>query len=118
MEKLHRNYNGDCRRIVDLVRNLIVCDSAEQIVAVVAKIVSTPNVAIVRVKNRLSPTFDVSQTGGWRNIAFNMLIVDNYTRAESLDTHIVELQIELRSFHTLRLSGHVDYEDARKRMAT
>ena len=70
-------------------------------------------VDILRVKARLSPQFEASSSGGYRDVLVNL----RFPLLESpLDTYIVEVQLHLSSFLRLKkeeIGGHKTYRVAR-----
>ena len=55
---------GDCERVCDIVRNMIVAESAEQLAKLVRAFLDDNGIVVVRVKDR----FKNPSGGGWRDI--------------------------------------------------
>ena len=49
--------------------------------------------------------YDSSQSGGFRNLSLNLVVVDEHTCQASTDSHIVEVQLTLRPIHELKSDG-------------
>ncbi len=56
---------------------------------------SDQDVTIVRVKSRLGPDFDASQTAGYRNLALNLRLTTPAATALGAETHVCEVQLLL-----------------------
>ena len=65
--------------LLDLVRSSVICDTPADVLATLQRIQADPAVTIVRAKNRMDPAYDSSQSGGFRNICLNLVIVDDTT---------------------------------------
>ena len=83
-----------------------ICDCLEAMV-------KCDTVDILRVKARLSPEFEASASGGYRDVLVNL----KFPQLEPpLDTYIVEVQLHLSSFLRLKkeeIGGHKTYRVAR-----
>jgi len=117
IQKLWRTYNGNPQFLTDLVRSSIVCDTLDDVLEVFHRIRADPAVGILRVKNRLSPTYDSSLSGGYRNLALNLILVDESTCQACAEAHICELQLQLGAIHDLKTDGghkrFVSFRDTR-----
>ena len=117
IEKLWRTYHGNARLLTDLVRGSIVCNTPSDILVVLQRIRADPAVEILRVKNRLTTTYSSSQSGGHRNLSLNLIVVDEITCEACTDSHICELQLQLRAMYGLKTDGghrrFVSYRDRR-----
>lgn len=110
IQKLYRSYDGDATCLIDLVRTGITFDRLEDLVACLASIRKDPRVAILQVKNRLSPSFDDRQSAGYRNVALNLVLVDPETMRLGVDHHVVEVQLGLKVMDDLKNDeGHANY---------
>jgi hypothetical protein len=61
-----------------------------------------PDVEVLRVKNRLEPSFDPAQSAGYRDILLSIRISTADTRSLGVDLHVCEVQLLLRSFYLLK----------------
>ena len=72
---------------------------------------------VLRLKNRLSETYNGSASGGFRNLSLNLIIVDDDTRRACTDTHIAEIQLDLTPIAALKTSGghrrYVEFRNSR-----
>eukprot|EP00929_Paragymnodinium_shiwhaense_P065453 TRINITY_DN32803_c0_g5_i3.p1 TRINITY_DN32803_c0_g5~~TRINITY_DN32803_c0_g5_i3.p1 ORF type:complete len:313 (-),score=41.14 TRINITY_DN32803_c0_g5_i3:350-1288(-) len=105
VQKVWRVYNGNPQSLVDLVRASIVCDTPEQVLTVLRKVQADSAVRILRIKNRFDPHFDSIVSGGYRNLALNVIIFDADSLAGCAERHICELQIGLREMQALKTEG-------------
>lgn len=60
-------------------------------------------VKIVRIKNRLHPSFDSRLSGGYRDIALNLRINTEITRLLALNGHVCEVQLLLKQVAELKV---------------
>eukprot|EP00929_Paragymnodinium_shiwhaense_P074167 TRINITY_DN37933_c0_g1_i1.p1 TRINITY_DN37933_c0_g1~~TRINITY_DN37933_c0_g1_i1.p1 ORF type:complete len:641 (-),score=105.01 TRINITY_DN37933_c0_g1_i1:160-2082(-) len=118
IEKMFRSYRGDPSKLLDLVRSSIVCDTVEEVLDIFKRITTDPSAGIVRMKNRFNPHYDSSESGGYRNLALNIVIMDSFTERTCCDMHICELQIQLQDIDKLRVhGGHRRFTDFRNMRA-
>ncbi len=61
------------------------------------------DIVVVRIKNRLDPSYDSSQSAGYRDVAINFRIINPETKSLGLDTHVAEVQLMLRSFAEVKV---------------
>ena len=116
IEKVFRSYNGDAGWLIDIVRAGITFQTVEALVSCLERIDSDPRVVILQIKNRLHP--EASSTAGYRNVALNLVIVDEYTMRFAVDAHVCELQLGLKTFNDLKNdAGHARYVKWRDRLA-
>jgi hypothetical protein len=110
IQKLYRSYNRDATRIIDLVRSGITFERIEDLAACLSCIRRDPRVAILQVKNRLSLTFDDRQSAGYRNLALNLVLVDEETMRLGVDFHVTEVQLGFKLMDDLKNDdGHTNY---------
>lgn len=75
-------------------------------------------VVVLRVKNRMDPSFDSSLSAGYRDVALNVRVQSPLTSSLALDFHVCELQLILHPFATLKSSeGHKRYVEFRNKRA-
>jgi ppGpp synthetase/RelA/SpoT-type nucleotidyltranferase len=96
-EKAVADYDGDAARVLDISRATIIFDTLDDLYTALAKIDGSPNVKIVRIKDRFSnPGID-----GYRDILLNLKMPDGF---------ITELQLQLRQiFSAVKNGGHKIY---------
>ena len=92
----------DASRLVDICRQSIVFDSVEGIVACLRLIEQDKDVEILRIKNRLDPAYNSSQSAGYRDVAMNIRVVTPEARALGVNGHVCEFQLLLRQFVELK----------------
>jgi len=110
IEKLVRSYDGRVERLLDVCRQSIIFETANELAHCIEQIKDDPDVAICAVKNRLSPTYDAKDSVGYRDIHINLRIVTSNTEHLGLDMHIVEVLLLLRPLAEIKSSqGHQRY---------
>ncbi len=57
----------------------------------------------MRIKNRLDPAFDSSESGGYRDVSLNLRLCSAATRSAAIDTHVCEVQLVLRGMHEIKV---------------
>jgi hypothetical protein len=88
-------------KLLDVVRGMIVCDSASSMLAVFQQILSSDTLQIVRFKNRLVQPTD----GGWGDCLLNLVL-----KEDRIENHVFEVQIVPKSMLEVRtIGGHHDY---------
>lgn len=109
VEKLLRVYHGDVSLLVDVCRQCLVFDSITDLHGCLLGINNDPDVDIVRIKNRLSRSYDSSQTAGYRDVSLNIsMTLPHLSRV--IDTHICEVQLVLKGTAELKSGeGHARY---------
>jgi hypothetical protein len=61
------------------------------------------DIVVVRIKNRLDPLYDSSQSAGYRDVAINFRIIYAETKSLGLDIHVAEVQLMLKSFAEVKV---------------
>jgi len=105
VQKVWRTYKGNPQFLLDLVRTSVTCDTPSDVLATLQRIQADPAVIIVRAKNRLDPAYDSSQSGGFRNICLNLVVVDDTTCKACTESFVCELQLTLRAIHDRKTEG-------------
>jgi hypothetical protein len=114
IEKLQRSYSQDVSRLVDVVRQSIVFTNLEDLCTCLKVISRDSNTRNLRVKNRYSRDFDARTTGGYRDVAVNLVIETQETLELGVNGHVCELQLLLVQFHRLKTEdGHKRYVEYR-----
>jgi len=110
IEKLIRSYNNDPSHLVDIARLAIVFDTLQDLCSCLRVIVGDHEVAVVRIKNRLSPNHNSRSSAGYRDVNINLNVHTGTTLATGAHTHVCEVQLMLRSFADVKtLEGHKRY---------
>ncbi|EKX30866.1 hypothetical protein GUITHDRAFT_122928 [Guillardia theta CCMP2712] len=110
VEKLVRSYNNDVSRLLDVVRQCIVFEQLEDLCECLERILGDPEIVVMRIKNRLDPSFDARTTGGYRDVLLNLRVVTERTRELGVAGHVCELQLLVKGFMDLRTTeGHKRY---------
>jgi len=110
IEKLTRVYRGDVSLLLDVVRQCIVFESMQDLLKAMRTIQDDGELEVVRIKNRMSDTYDARRSGGYRDCLVNVRIKTEMTKKLGLDNHVCEVQLILKQFMVHRtLDGHKRY---------
>jgi hypothetical protein len=90
--------------LLDICRQSIVFDDLPAMTACLRTIAGDPDAEVLRIKNRLDLDFDSAQSAGYRDVSLSLCIVTEETCSLGLDSHVCELQLLLRAFHSLKVS--------------
>ena len=103
---MERSYRGDGSRLLDIVRSSIVVATVTEAKAVLQLVLSKAKVHMI--KNRLDPSYDGKETGGYRDINVQLSLLElTGTPFESL---VFELQIILQGILAVKTNeGHKRY---------
>mmetsp|Transcript_6457 Transcript_6457/g.10211 ORF Transcript_6457/g.10211 Transcript_6457/m.10211 type:complete len:340 (-) Transcript_6457:761-1780(-) len=74
VEKASRCYSGDVSKLLDVCRSMLVFDSIADLKTCMNVIALDQDIALVRVKNRLDPNHQSSETAGFRNCLLNFRV--------------------------------------------
>jgi hypothetical protein len=95
--KLEADYGGDASRVLDISRATIKFDTIDDLYQALAKIDATPNIKIVRIKDRfLKPA-----PGGYRDLLLNLKMSSGF---------VTELQLNVKQILALKHEGHQLYK--------
>ena len=98
-QSLSPTTHQDVSRLVDLCRQSIYFDSIANIAACLARIAADPDVALARIKNRFQADSGsaeaTKESAGFRNLAVNLRLSTEESRAAGADTHVCEVQLLL-----------------------
>lgn len=109
-EKLNRAYGGDASRLLDVSRDCLVYESANQLAIGIRVIHADDDVEIVGVKNRLGHDHDARRTCGYRDVSLIIRFCTEAAERRKLDLHLCELQLLLKDFAVLKNEeGHARY---------
>jgi hypothetical protein len=92
--------------LVDLCRQSIVFENAAGVAACLAAVRADKEVLVLRVKNRLDPTYDSTASAGYRDVALNLRIASNVTEELGIEMHVCEVQLLLLPFAELKVQTH------------
>ena len=92
---------GDCECVCDIVRDMVVGESAAQLAQLVRAFFDDDAIVVVRLKDR----FKKPSGGGWRDVMINYYLASDENR------HVCEVQLVHKALLTARrgLPGHVIY---------
>lgn len=115
MKKAILCYNGDVSRLTDLCRQSIIFEHFIDLFTCLEDIASDPEVEVVRVVNRLDPSYSGDDTLGYRHIKINLRVTTKETRRLLLDSHICEVQLTVAELRQLVTEEeHARFLDFRK----
>lgn len=118
IQKQLRNYSGDPSRLVDVCRQALVFESIAELHTCVETIMADSEVRLVRVKNRLDHEFDASASLGYRDVALNLQIHNQFTTSLCVNHHVCELQLVPYVFAKVKSTeGHHRYVKFRDQRA-
>eukprot|EP00929_Paragymnodinium_shiwhaense_P021832 TRINITY_DN14128_c0_g1_i1.p1 TRINITY_DN14128_c0_g1~~TRINITY_DN14128_c0_g1_i1.p1 ORF type:complete len:627 (-),score=117.80 TRINITY_DN14128_c0_g1_i1:149-2029(-) len=118
IQKMFRSYRGDAGKLLDLVRSSIVCRTLRDVAAVFDRVTKDPTVNIIRIKNRFDPAYNSKDSGGYRSLLLNVIVVDPFTRRTCSDLHICEVEVQVLDIHKARSDGaHQRFEAVRDMLA-
>mmetsp|Transcript_74915 Transcript_74915/g.200976 ORF Transcript_74915/g.200976 Transcript_74915/m.200976 type:complete len:564 (-) Transcript_74915:54-1745(-) len=110
IEKVSRVYHQDASRLIDLVRQTVIYREVCDLKAGLAAMQRDPDVTLLRIKNRLDPAFNASDSAGYRSVAVNLRLSTPETVALGVDLHVCEVQLILQSMAELASEeGHKHY---------
>ncbi|CAN0019974.1 unnamed protein product, partial [Ectocarpus sp. 8 AP-2014] len=98
--KVNSSCGGDVRRVTDMARVTVICDTPEALKEVYLAIVELLQGNVLRVKNGFNSDWMPS---GYRDVKVNPAVND----------HLCEIQLHLREFYALKRGQHAVYEWAR-----
>lgn len=75
----------------------------QDLIACMRLIDSDSDLIVLRIKNRLDPAYDSSQSAGYRDVALNLRIVNAETKALGVETHVAEVQLMLKPFAEIKV---------------
>jgi len=114
IEKLLRSYKTDVSRLLDVCRQSIVFESIGDLCRCLGSIRGDADIQVVRIKNRMEPSYDSTVSAGYRDVVLNMRITSKRAVHLRVDTHVCELQLMLRDFAEMKHDqGHKRYKQFR-----
>ena len=103
----HSDCSRDSSQVTDMIRCSAIYDTLPELLDSLRRLKSDPAVDIVQAKNRLDPSFDVSQLG-YRDL--KMLV----TLPGVTHGYVAEVQLHLKSISAIKSAeGHEAYVHAR-----
>mmetsp|Transcript_17254 Transcript_17254/g.41547 ORF Transcript_17254/g.41547 Transcript_17254/m.41547 type:complete len:590 (-) Transcript_17254:133-1902(-) len=119
LEKLFRSYENDPSLLLDISRNCLVFQNMSDLTNCLGLIITDDNVRVERLKNRMSPDFDTSETGGYRDVCINLKVVNKEAGSLGAELAVCEVQLMLESFARLKTKeGHHRYVLSRNSRGT
>ena len=92
-----------CVLQVDCCRHSLFFPDLASLIVGLRTITDDPDVELMHVKNRLSPSHDVRITAGYRDVLVNLRLRTAEARRLNLDHHVWELQLMLVSFARIKV---------------
>ncbi len=88
---------------MDLCRQSIVFDSIADLALCLRVMEDDPEVHLVRIKNRMDPSYPSLLSGGYRDVSVNLRIVSAQTKGLGLAMHVCEVQLILKRFAEVKV---------------
>ena len=85
-----------------MCRQTIVFDRLEDLLACLQIISADGEAQVLRIKNRMDPTYD-ARDSGYRDVAMNLRLRSADAQCLGVDTHVCELQLLLLSIALLKV---------------
>jgi hypothetical protein len=103
----------DASLLADVVRQSIVFRCGGDLAACVRAVAADPDVAAVRVKNRLHPRHgDAAATAGYRDVRVSLRVATAEAAALGVAGHVCELQLLLLPFAEIKASPRTHHSAA------
>jgi len=119
MEKLVRSYGNAPSLLLDVTRFCLVFEDMSSLTNCLGIIVTDENVRVERVKNRMSPAYDSSETGGYRDVCVNLRMTGQQAMCLGAELVICEVQLLMLDFARLKTAaGHLRYVQVRNSRGT
>lgn len=123
LQKTWRSYNGEWKRLCDLVRTSIICDTVLKLNQCLELLSKDPELIILRVsddlrvindKMRLRVDYDGKKSCGYRDIQLSVKLRTAEAKNLGLDDHVSEVQLHLREVFDVKSDeGHEHYVRSR-----
>jgi len=105
VQKCQRVYGDDPSLLLDICRELLVFEHLGDLLSMLQRLRQDPDIVIVRIKNRLHPTYDATMSAGYRDVLVNVKIQNAVTTSLNVHHHIAEVQLIPRSVYERRTYG-------------
>jgi hypothetical protein len=93
----------DVSLLVDVCRQCLVFREGRNLVACLRCMAEDPQVALVRVKNRLDPAYDPAASAGYRDVLVNLRVETAETTGLCVAGHVCEVQLILLPFAEIKV---------------
>jgi hypothetical protein len=93
----------DISHLLDICRQTIVFEDPSNLADCLGLIGMDKEVQVVRVKNRLDPTYDARRSAGYRDVALNLQVATDEALDMGLETHVCEVQLMLLPMYQLKV---------------
>jgi hypothetical protein len=113
IEKMMRSYDNDPSRLLDISRGSIAFETLADLSACLEAIWKDEDVVVSRITNRMSASFNASETGGYRDVSLKLRIVSPQAQALGAELHVCEVQLLMKGFASLRSENDMRYVEAR-----
>ncbi len=92
--------------MVDVCRQCLVFRDGRGLVACLREMAEDPQIALVRVKNRLDPAYDPAASAGYRDVLVNLRVETVETEGLCVAGHVCEVQLILLPFSEIKVPPH------------
>ena len=93
----------DISHLLDICRQTIIFEDPSSLAKCMSIIDRDSEANVVRVKNRLDPTFNTARSAGYRDVALNLKLVTEETLKMGLEEHVCEVQLILLPMFQLKV---------------
>ena len=93
----------DVSLLVDICRQCIVFRDGQDLVRCLRAIGDDSEAVLVRIKNRLDPSYNTKASGGYRDVLVNLRIESAETRLLCVAGHVCEVQLLLLPFAEIKV---------------
>ena len=104
VEKLFRCYRFDVSRLLDCCRQSLYFEDVRGIHECMRIIESDPSVELMRLCNKLQPSYNAKISAGYRDVLINLRLKTEETRRLCIDLHVCEVQLVLIDFAKTKVS--------------
>ena len=111
LQKVHRSYGENWRRLTDLCRTSLVFPSLSAMAECLGAIAADSEIKVVRVNNnkmRFRRDYDATLTGGYRDVQLTIKLESPEAKARgkgAVCRHLAEVQLHLDEFYSLKQAG-------------
>lgn len=109
VEKTLLCYGGDCSFLVDVCRDMMVFERVDDISEMLDRMRQDPQIKIVRIKNRLEPSYDSSLSAGYRDVMLNIKLDNSESRGLGIQNHVAEIQLIPSAVYAMRAEEAFDH---------
>ena len=91
--------------LMDICRQTIIFEDMSSLAECLLAIRLDLEVNVVRIKNRLDPSYNAKLSAGYRDVSINITLAGSQTLAMGLEAHVCEVQLILLPMYQLKVSS-------------